>query len=335
MDIFRPIFFSKIKDYIKLSNGFRNNLLEFPNDWPKYQKKFNLAVDTVYNDILSFMNANIETNQKEEQIYRLKKIFEKRYRRYFLYGDSINWCYQKPFGYAGDFKIIEDIYRQSPVTVGFDRLWDNYFQQLSASVSIRERKEDFKQIITDFVKNRQNKNIRIMSLASGPAREIKELLNSDKADLFERVEFDCYDSEIQSIEYAKNSLNCFNKVDFYQKNAIRLALKKNINDDIPCEYDLIYSAGLFDYLGHKVAVKLVQNLKKILKNGGQMLIANASDKSCNSSAAWMEWVAEWYLIYRSEDELKSIFIEAEFQPKDLSLILQKEKVMRYCLATKC
>ena len=54
-------------------------------------------------------------------------------------------------------------------------MWDSWFQQLAASSAVRERKEDFKKIILDFVKERKNKNLRFMNLACGPLREIKEL----------------------------------------------------------------------------------------------------------------------------------------------------------------
>ena len=61
---------------------------------------------------------------------------------------------------------------------------------MSASKATRERKEDFKKIILDFVKEHKGCNIRIMDLASGPAREIKELLGSSYNAYFLKVFFD-------------------------------------------------------------------------------------------------------------------------------------------------
>lgn len=322
--------FSEVKHYIKLSRDLQAHLSKYPDDWPKLQKIFNLTVDKIYEDILQFEKKNID--KFESNVYRRKKIFEKRYRRYFLHGEFPKWSYEKPYGYAGDFKIIDDIYQNQLRTIGFDRLYDNYFQQLATVKAIRERKEDFKKIIFDFVKNHKNRNIHIMNLASGPAREIKELLESDSDGLFSKVIFDCYDFDIRAIDYAKQLLNNQNNVNFFQKNAIRLALKKDIKEEIPQDYDLIYSTGLFDYLDERVAVRLVGNLKKLLKKDGIMIISNATDKYSNSSAGWMEWVAGWYLIYRTGPEFKKIFIDACFPPGDLQIIVQNSKVMQYCLA---
>ena len=61
------------------------------------------------------------------------------------------WSLRKPFGYAGDFKIIDDLYRNYPTTVGFDRLFDNYTQMSAIAVAVRNRKEDFKRMIINFI----------------------------------------------------------------------------------------------------------------------------------------------------------------------------------------
>jgi hypothetical protein len=324
--------FSRIKIYRKLSQELQALLAKNPNDVPKFQEIFNLTVDRIYQDVLEFEKENIK--KSESDVYKLKKIFEKRYRKDFLFGDYIKWCLSKPFGYSGDFKIIDDIYLNQPKTTGFDRLWDNWVMQLAVSRSVRERKEDFKKIILDFVKSRKNKKIRIMNLASGPAREIKELLEQDNEGFFSDIIFDCYEQDMNAINYAKQLLNNPTNVNFIQKNAIRIALKKKIEDEIPHKYDFIYSTGLFDYLDIRVAVRLVNNLKKLMKQDGTMVISNANDKYSNSSAIWMEWVGEWYLIYRTAREFETIFTNAGFLTKNIKIKLQTCKVMQYCLAEK-
>lgn len=324
--------FSEVKYYLKLRKEFLAYLSKNPDDWPKYQEIFNLTLDKLYKDIVLFEKENIV--KSESEVYRRKKIFEKRYRRYFLHGEFIKRSFEKPCGYSGDFKIIDSIYSNDSHTNGFERLWDNYFQQLAVTEAIRERKEDFKKIILKFVKNRIGSKIRIMDLASGPVREIKELLESESAGLFKNVIFDCYDFDEGAIEYGQKLLNNYEKVNFYQKNAVRLALKKKIEDEISSKYDMIYSTGLFDYLDDRVSIRLVGNLRKLLSDDGVMIIANAADKYNNISAGWMEWVAEWYLIYRTEKEFREIFLCAGFPSANLQIIPQKSKIMQYCLAGK-
>lgn len=331
MNTSNATFFSRVKHYIKLSQELQSHLSKRPDDCPRFQEVFNAKVDEVSQNILDFEKINVVKD--EARVYKLKRIFEKRYRHHFLYGDYPKWTYNKPFGYAGDFKIIEDIYKNQPKTKGFDRLWDNYFLQLAAAKATRERKSDFKKIIHEFIKKRKYKNCRIMNLASGPAREIKELLESDSSNHFSRVSFDCYDFDNRAIDYAKRLLNNARNVNFFQKNVVRLALKKDIKLDIPNDYDLIYSTGLFDYLDERVAMRLVRNLKKVLKKDGIILISNVRDKYSNSSVGLMEWATEWYLIYRTEEEFKKIFIDAGFSSKNLKIVPQHSKVMQYCFAS--
>jgi extracellular factor (EF) 3-hydroxypalmitic acid methyl ester biosynthesis protein len=321
---------SKVRYYRKLSQELQAHLAKNPDDWPKFQEAFNLTVNRVYDDIRFSEKENI--GKDESKIYKLKRIFEKRYRDYFLYGDYIRWSYKKPFGYSGDFQIIDYIYQNSPRTVGFDRLWDNYFQELAVAKATRERKEDYKKFIVDAVKARNKPGVRIMDLASGPAREIKEILDEDREGLFSDAVFDCYDLDVNAIEYARKLLCGSEKVNFFQKNAIRLALKKDIKQEISGEYDIIYSSGLLDYFDERIAARLVANLKRLLKKNGTMIIANVRDKFSNSSVSWMEWVAEWYLIYRTDKEFKAIFTGGGFSTEDFQIIPQKSKVMQYCLA---
>jgi hypothetical protein len=63
-----------------------------------------------------------------------------------------------------------------------------------------------------------------------------------------------------------------------------------------------------------------------------MLISNMGEKYYNPSAVWMEWVGEWFLIYRTEEEFKKIFLAAGFSRKGLQMLPQRNKMMQYCLA---
>jgi len=320
-----PNLLLKIKDYKELSRKLKLHLSQFPYDWVRFQDTFDSNIDKIAEDILYSEKTAVKVD-------RLRNVFKKRYRQYFLYGEFVKWSFEKPFGYPGDFKIIDDIYLNQPRTVGFDRLWDNKYQELDASKATRERKEDFKRIINDIVKSRKGQDIHIMNLGTGSAREIKELLETNSDNHLSKVVFDCYDFENDAIEYAKKLLHNSSNVNFFKKNVIRLALKKDINQEIPWKYDLIYSMGLFDYLDEKIAVKLIGNLKKLLNKNGVMVVTNYREKDTNASAYLMEWVAEWNLIYRNEVEFKEIFLKAGFSPDELKVEPQKSKVMQYCFA---
>lgn len=331
MAIFQGLF-SRVKQYVQLSRSIQEGLLRNPYDWDKYQHKFNDTLDTISRDIMEFEKDRII--KQEIKVYQFKRIFENRYRKFFLYGEFPRWAYEKPYGYAGDFKIIDDIYRNESRSIGFDGLWDRYFQQMAVTSATRERKAKLKDFIAGFVRQRKNKPLRIMNLAAGAAREIEELLREDYGvGLFANVTFDCYDTDLNAIQYAKKLLKNPGCVNFFYKNLMRIALRKNIASDITSSYDLIFSPGQFDYLDTSIAARLIQNLRQLLTKDGQLLIANFTEKEKNPSAGLMEWVTEWFLIYRSQDEFRQLFSNAGFMPYQIKMAVQEDGLIQYCFAS--
>jgi SAM-dependent methyltransferase len=334
MDLGNLPLLAKVKEYRRRAAEIKTYLDQHPDEWPRFQAEVSSSIDAILLDILNFERENINGN--EANVYRLKKLFERRFRKYFLHGWITTWSFQKPYGYAGDFKITDSLYQNQATTVGFERLFDNHFLELSVATAVRNRKDDFKKIIRDFVKNKRSdpSQLRIMNLACGPGRDIKELLEEDREGLFSRVTFDCYDADDNALVYSKGLLNGSGRVNFFHENAVRLALKKRIETEFSARYDIIYSTGLFDYLDNRVVIRLVSNLKQLLKEGGIMAISNATDKYSNHSACWMEWIMDWNLFYRTPEEFKRVFLEAGFPQNKIKISFEKQKIWQYCIAEK-
>jgi trans-aconitate methyltransferase len=324
---------AKLKLYKKRASEIESCLAKRPGEWGKFQSEFNSEVNNIFRDIMIFEKLNFAAGQ-EEKVYKLKKIFINRIRDLFLKGVYNEWSLRKPFGYAGDFKIIDDIYQNNPTTNGFVRLFDNYFQMSAISVAVRNRKEDFKRLISNFVSDKQGRILRIMDLASGPCRDLKEILSSDRDEqLYRNVTFDCFDSDERSIKYAKTTLASYKNVNFIKENAMRITFRKNVYSVIDKKYDFIYSTGLFDYLSERVAIALINNLKKLLNPNGILAISTVRDKYSNPSVHYMEWVGDWNLIYRDDEEFRDIFLKAGFRRDNLQTQYEQQGIMQYIIAS--
>lgn len=321
----------KIKKYREAAGEIKTFLDKNPHEWGRFQSDFNQEINKIFRDIMDFEKERLEQGD-EDSVYKLKRIFTNRLRKDFLHGEYIRWSLEKPYGYAGDFKIIDDIYKNEPKTVGFERLHDNYYQMSTICNAVRNRKEDFKKMIGDFIRKSKKPEIRVMDLASGPCRGVYELLSNHV--LSKDVTFDCYDSNSNAITYARNLLSNNPKVRFYEQNAVRLALMKEIEEEISSRYDIISSTGLFDYLDYRVSVRLIGNLRKLLNPEGILAISDVRDKFSNPSIYYMEWVADWNLIYRTDDEFRSIFLDAGFSAGALSFKYEQQGVMQYIVATQ-
>ena len=320
----------KIKKYKAIINEIKQHLNRNPGEWGRFQSDFNGEVNSVFRNIMLFEKERLSAKD-DDSVYKLKRLFITRLQKEFLYGEYALRSLNKPYGYAGDFRIIDDIYQNNPKSRGFERLFDNYFLMSAISVAVRNRKEDFKRVIDEQIHQRAGRKIEILDLASGPCRDILEIVSGPTAPR-EDVTFDCFDSDARSIEYAKGLLGGTGNVCFFEQNAVRLALMKDVEQKIGKKYDLIFSTGLFDYLDYRISVRLVLNLRKLLKPDGVLAISDVRDKFSNPSIYYMEWVGDWNLLYRDDEEFCRIFTEAGFKKSSLDFGYEQQGIMQYIFA---
>lgn len=319
-----------IKRYLTKAERMEEYLRDRPHEWGKFQVEFNDEVNSIFREILGLEKMYC-SNGEIKKLARFKDFFVRRFRDIFLKGAYIEWSLRKPYGYAGDFKIIDDIYNNEPGTVGFARLFDNYYQMSSICVAVRNRKKDFKRIITDLVESRERSSVRIMNLACGSCRDIHELFSLNKKKM-ENTVFECMDHDKRALDYAAGLIGKNENVNYYKLNALRLAAAREISDIIHKKYDLIYSTGLFDYLDRKISCRLVRNMKKLLNKKGKLAIASVRDKYSNPSVHFMEWVGDWNLIYRDEEQFVNIFTEAGFKKENLHVRYEQQGILQYIIA---
>jgi hypothetical protein len=72
----------------------------------------------------------------------------------------------------------------------------------------------------------------------------------------------------------------------------------------PGKFDLIYAAGLYDYLDDVTGTQLLETLACIINPGGRLLIANFMPNL--SSSGYMEAAMDWWLVYRTSEHLLSL-----------------------------
>lgn len=323
---------SKIAVYTKKVEHYRTFLKDKPDEWGRVQSEFNQEINGIFRDLMLFEKEQVLKGENLK-VEKLKQIFIKRFRHLFVCGDYLNWSLNKPYGYAGDFKIIDDIYLNNPKTLGFERLYDNYFQMSSICIAVRNRKEDFKKIIIENIDKMHSLNPQVLSLASGPCRDVAELLR-DPLIISKEANFYCYDIDRKSLDYGKSLMPQCAQVKFVEKNAVKLALTKDVNNVIADKFDVIFSTGLFDYLNDRVTIRLISNLRKLLRPGGILAISDVRDKFSNPSIYFMEWVADWNLLYRGDDAFRRLFILAGFDETELTFGYEQQGMLQYVIARR-
>jgi len=212
----------------------------------------------------------------------------------------------KPHGYAGDFQIIDMIYESRTTNDTRFKNWDLWWHSEYASRAVRNRKDFFFDLMTE-LEQKSNGAKEVLILGSGPATDVYEYL---KANPNSKISFDLLDLDENAIAYAKKKNAEFhNRVNFYKINVLRYKTHKR--------YDMVWSAGLFDYFKEKHFIYLLKKYSAFLSETGEMVIGNFSKN--NPTRNLMETIIDWRLNYRSEYELINMARNADFESEQIKV----------------
>jgi len=212
--------------------------------------------------------------------------------------------YLKPYGYAGDFEIIEKIYAQKRHANPVIDAWDQWYHSLDACDAVRNRKTYFKQVMVNALKSGVK---NVLLLGSGPCTDLFEYLTENPDNT---LQFTCVDIDATAIKYAgEKNVAFMNQITFVHRNIFRY----NTTDT----YDLIWSAGLFDYLSDDQFVFIIKKMHAFLSKKGKMIIGNFSEN--NPSQYCMELMGDWFLNHRSPELLTELGVSAGFDSNDIKV----------------
>ena len=235
---------------------------------------------------------------RQDEIRQLREVFGPALSLETMQG----FVYQKPHGYAGDYEIIDRIYRRYVSEQPHLSKWDRYMQQHAGAEAVRNRGHYLTEVVTRHALARPGQQVEVLNLASGPGRDM--LL------FFERhpqapVHFHCVEQDMKAVEHARQLCETYqDKITFHVRNALRFSSKQR--------YHLIWSAGLFDYFEDKVFVFMLDKLRGLLAEDGEIVIGNFS--TTNPGKPYME-LFEWNLKHRSPQSLKALARATGFEER--------------------
>jgi extracellular factor (EF) 3-hydroxypalmitic acid methyl ester biosynthesis protein len=76
-------------------------------------------------------------------------------------------------------------------------------------------------------------------------------------------------------------------------------------------------SGLFDYLPDEAATAMLRLFWGCLAEGGVLMVGNFAPH--NPTRAYMEWIGNWYLTYRTPSDLERMAVEAGISPHKFSI----------------
>lgn len=241
----------------------------------------------------------------------LMKFSQRQVDRFVMKAPCLHRARQKPFGYPGDYELMNYFYEkdfEGPTLFG--RLIGYSFLQTPVAMAVRYRKDMMRRQLLEILARRSgSKPVRFLSIASGPAAELRELL-AEVDELRAPLELVLFDQDKGALAHAFRRLRPIADARFPGRVRIVFlneSIKRLLRDvhlfDTFGGFDAIYSCGLFDYLQEATAVRLARNLHAATAPGGHVFIGNMVD---HHHRWMMEHLLEWNLLYRTREDLLDI-----------------------------
>jgi hypothetical protein len=215
-------------------------------------------------------------------------------------------AFSKPRGYAGDAVMMDYIYglgeaghaAQEATPLG--RAIFQYMDTRPSARAVRYRRELIAKLID---RTACQGGSRVLALAAGHLREleISDAVRTGKLDDFVALDQDRASLAVIARDYARFGVRTID-------GSVRQILSGKAN---PGQFDFVYAAGLFDYLGTPTASALTRRMFDMTRPGGLMLIPNFLAGARDTG--YMESFMDWHLIYRDHADMQAL---ADVLPSD-------------------
>jgi extracellular factor (EF) 3-hydroxypalmitic acid methyl ester biosynthesis protein len=220
--------------------------------------------------------------------------------------------YHKPIGHAGDYEMMNMIYRDQPEGRSlFEKLIHRLLVSQWPAKSVRNRIAHLGENILNETARaaRAGKIARILNVGCGPAREVQDFLR--QTPLSNQADFTLIDFNEETLLHAgrklveaKREFSRLTEIRTQQISVYELLKRTQRRSGGVEKFDLIYCAGLFDYLAPDTCRALMELWFDSLSPGGLMLVANMADTK--PFRFFIEFILDWQLIYRNCREILAL-----------------------------
>ncbi|MDZ4404532.1 class I SAM-dependent methyltransferase [Prosthecobacter sp.] len=263
-------------------------------------------VPTVYPLMKRFEESASAIPQEQQPVHR--SYIKRQLHPLVLCAPFVYRTYHKPLGYAGDYEMVSmmlrDPYEGSSI---FAKLLNKLYLDIPPVIAHRNRitylVEQLKAETTRVAAS--SRVARIYNLGCGPAQEIQNFLTHEPiADSADLLLLDFNDETIthttRSLEDLRNRHRRRTGLRFEKKSVHQILKETGRAAAQAGSYDMVYCAGLFDYLSDRICRRLLEIFYDLLAPGGLLIATNVHPS--NPWKNWMEYLADWHLVYRNEEQ---------------------------------
>jgi len=246
----------------------------------------------------------------------------------------------KPRGYAGDWQMLQRICDQSLCDDPLGRHFDRYFLQQAAPAAVRNRTEQTAAAIVEHVLSGGHASAgnfadyQLVSVGCGPALDVRGALGALAQEHRARIRVTLLDLDDEALQAARTGLAdqlADDRLRTVRDNLFRLAERPRSAAQVP-KADFLVCVGMFDYLSDEVAAATLGLFWQRLRPGGRLLVGNFAPH--NPTRAYMEWIGNWYLVYRTADEMRQLAAAAGIAAQQISIGAERLGIDLFLSAVK-
>ena len=225
----------------------------------------------------------------------------------------------KPFGYAGDHEMLTRIWERSCCQDPLGAAFDRYFLRQAAPAAVRARIEQTAAAMAVHCLHSRRPEYEVVSVGSGPAIDLYEALVALPAERRAMVRVRLLDLDPQALETAAGRIGPLlsdGALSPVRTNLYRLP-QGSQGTGVLGRPDFLICSGLFDYLADEPAVAMLRLFWEQLGEDGLLLVGNFAPH--NPTRAYMEWLGNWYLLYRTAEDVHRLAAAAGLPPETFSV----------------
>jgi len=240
----------------------------------------------------------------------------------------------KPRGYAGDFQMLEKICTGYLCDHPLGNAFDRFFQSQVAPQAVRNRTALIADATVRFARERVATPIHVASIGSGPAIDVERALQQLTATERHNVRVTLMDMDPAALDHARGRLEPLldeGQLHCVRENLFRMAQRNKTGGQFET-FDFLVCSGLFDYLDDQAFVAMLSEFWKLLSPGGEMMVFNFGP--ANTSRDYMEWIGNWYLIYRDAHTMMDLAMQARLGANTVTVAAEDTGANLYWQARK-
>jgi len=259
----------------------------------------------------------------------LRNRFQKTVLEFLEGSENFRHTLVKPFGYAGDFRLLEMLADNACTSQGLAFHFDQSQLEYPASEACRRRIEWISRELSDRMKRRKAQSLSILDLGIGAA-PIEQRLLRQYPEITLRVH--AVDLEPAALEYVHRVLTGGNRIVHPWHLNLRDPAAMAKVGALAAQADVSIAVGILEALTDAEAVRLLQTVFHSLPAGGVFHTENFVPTHPTRSV--MEWFQDFHLAYRSLDELKTLALQAGADPSRMELKLDSTGSLALLKMTK-